>query len=382
MKAINETNDHAASTRGGPLRGVRVIEMAGIGPGPMCAMLLADLGADVLRIERPGGLNVGIERPLQYDLLRRGRPAITVDLKDPAGVEKVLRLVENADALIEGFRPGVMEKIGLGPEVCVARNRRLVYGRMTGWGQDGPLSRAAGHDINYLAVTGILNAIGRENDAPVAPLNIVGDYAGGALYLAVGLLAAILHARRTGQGQTVDAAIVDGAAHLSTMFHGMVAAGLWQKERGTNVLDSGAPFYDVYRCSDGLWVAVGPIEPKFFGQLLLGLGLDSTSGIGQSPEDWQTTRERIAARFATRTREEFCRQFENTDACVSPVLDWHEATEHPHMRERGTYVDVAGVLQPAAAPRFSATPCSVPTPPQPVDTDHEAVLSAWLSRIL
>lgn len=367
-----------AETRGGPLSGVRVLEFAGIGPGPMCAMLLADLGADVLRIERPGGSGVGIERPLRYDLLRRGRPAITMDLKKEADLETVFRLIDRADALVEGFRPGVMERVGLGPDVCMARNARLVYGRITGWGQDGPLAQDAGHDINYLGLTGILDAIGRADAPPSVPLNIVGDYAGGALYLAVGILAAILHARGSGVGQVVDTGIVDGAAHLSTMFHGMVAAGLWSKERGGNLLDTGAPFYDVYRCHDGGWIAVGPIEPKFFGLLLDQLGLQGRPGVGQGRDSWPQTRKALAEVFETATRDEWGRRFAGTDACVTPVLDWTEAPRHPHLQARGTFVDIDGVVQPAPAPRFSATPCRTPTSPEETDQRRDAVLKSWL----
>ena len=259
----------------GPLSGIKVVELAGIGPGPMCAMLLADLGATVIRVDRKQPAKLGIERPLKYNTLLRNRGSVALDLKDPAAVDIVLDLVEQADALIEGFRPGVMERLGLGPEPCLQRNPRLAYGRLTGWGQHGPLAQAAGHDINYLALTGILDAIGREGQPPTMPLNFVGDYAGGSLYMAVGLLAAILEARRSGQGQVVDAAIVDGATHLATTFHGMLAGGLWQPGRGTNVSDGGSHFYDCYECADGRWIAVGPIEAKFFDELLQRLDIDA-----------------------------------------------------------------------------------------------------------
>lgn len=310
----------------GPLAGVKVIELAGIGPAPMCAMLLADLGASVLRIDRPDPPELGFKRPLRYNLLLRGRRTIALDLKQPAARDLVLELVERADALIEGFRPGVTERLGLGPDDCLARNPRLIYGRVTGWGQDGPLAQAAGHDLNYIALTGALHAIGREGQPPSPPLNIVGDYAGGSLYLAIGLLAAMLEARQSGKGQVVDAAVVDGTAHLMTTFHGLLAAGIIREERGVNLMDSGAPFYDCYACADGCYVSVAPIEGRFFSELLRRLGIDPQTFPPQSDRArWPEARARLSAIFATRTRDEWCAVLEGTDACFAPVLTMQEA---------------------------------------------------------
>jgi len=365
----------------GPLAGIKIVELAGIGPGPMCAMLLADLGATVIRVDRKQPAKLGIERPLKYNTLLRNRGSVALDLKDRAAVDVVLGLVEQADALIEGFRPGVMERLGLGPEPCLQRNPRLAYGRLTGWGQHGPLAQAAGHDINYLALTGILDAIGREGQPPTMPLNFVGDYAGGSLYMAVGLLAAILEARRSGQGQVVDAAIVDGATHLASTFHGMLAGGLWQPGRGTNVSDGGSHFYDCYECADGRWIAVGPIEAKFFGELLQRLDIDATSlGPQLSREHWKAAKAVLAARFKTRSRDEWANLLQHTDACASPVLTFAEAPQHPHLRARGTFVEIDGILQAAPAPRFSRTVPPTPTPPlatTPENTDR--TLSAWFA---
>lgn len=379
------SNPHAAGERGGPLSGLKVVELAGIGPGPMCAMLLADLGATVIRVDRKQPASLGIERPLKFNTLLRNRGVIALDLKDPRAVELVLELVEQADALIEGFRPGVTERLGLGPDVCLARNPRLAYGRLTGWGQDGPLAKYAGHDINYLALTGILEAIGREGQAPSIPLNLLGDYAGGSLYMAVGLLAAILEARQSGRGQVVDAAIVDGAAHLATTFHGMVAAGIWKPGRGNNISDSGSHFYDCYECADGRWIAVGPIEEKFFALLLARLDIDPQElGPQMAREQWKAAKALLAARFKTRTRDEWSNLLEHSDACVSPVLAFEEAPRHPHMQARGTFAKIDGILQAMPAPRFSRTPPAMPTAPQPVTPENtDACLSAWLptSRI-
>jgi len=363
----------------GPLAGLKVVELAGIGPGPMCAMLLADLGATVLRVDRKQPVAQGIERPLRFNTLLRNRGAIALDLKLPAAVEVVLDLVEGADALIEGFRPGVTERLGLGPGACLARNPRLVYGRLTGWGQDGPLSTRAGHDINYIALTGLLDAIGRAGQPPTIPLNVVGDYASGSMYMAVGLLAGVLEARQSGRGQVVDAAIVDGAAHLATTFFGMVAGGIWKPERGTNLSDSGSHSYDCYDCSDGRWVAVGPIEEKFFAELLRRLDIDAERLGPQSSRDgWKAAKAVLAARFRTRTRDEWSALLEASDACVSPVLSFGEAPRHPHLAARGTFVEVDGIVQAAPAPRFSRSVPDVPTPPRaitPANTD--AALSAW-----
>ena len=363
----------------GPLSGIKVVELAGIGPGPMCAMLLADLGATVIRVDRKQPAKLGIERPLKYNTLLRNRGSVALDLKDPAAVETVLQLVEQADALIEGFRPGVTERLGLGPEVCLQRNPRLAYGRLTGWGQEGPLAKVAGHDINYLALTGILEAIGREGQPPTIPLNLLGDYAGGSLYLAVGLLAAILEARQSGHGQVVDAAMVDGAVHLATTFFGMMAAGIWHAGRGTNISDSGSHFYDCYECADGRWVAVGPIEEKFFGDLLERIGVDSASlGPQLSQDHWKAAKAVLASRFKSRSRDEWARLLEHTDACVSPVLGFAEAPHHAHLKARGTFVEIDGIMQGAPAPRFSRSVPTIPTPPQPMTPENtDRALSAW-----
>ncbi len=368
-------------SRRGPLAGLRIVEFAGLGPGPMCAMLLADLGADVLRIERPGESGLGVPRPRRFDLLLRGRKAIRLDLKQAQDRRIALRLIEGADALIEGFRPGVMERLGLGPDACRPLNPRLVYGRMTGWGQTGPWAAAAGHDINYIAITGALHAIGRHaGEAPAIPLNLVGDYAGGALYLAMGILAALLEARKSGEGQVVDAAVVDGVASMMTSFHGLVSAGLWREERGSNFADGHAPFYDSYRCRDGSWIAVGPIERKFFEQLLQGLGLDpALAGDVASEPARSALRRQIGDRFAEHPREHWCRIFDHTDACVAPVLSLSEAPRHPHLQGRGTYVSIDGVVQPAPAPRFSRTPPDVPSAPREPDISRlREVLAAWI----
>jgi len=365
----------------GPLTGVKVVELAGIGPGPMCAMLLADLGATVIRVDRREPAALGIARPLRFNTLLRNRGAIALDLKNPAAVEAVLMLVEQADALIEGFRPGVTERLGLGPDACLARNPRLVYGRLTGWGQDGPLAKVAGHDINYLALTGVLDAIGRADQPPTVPLNLVGDYAGGSLYMAVGILAAILESRQSGSGQIVDAAIVDGVAHLATTFAGMLAGGIWNRSRGSNVSDSGSHFYDCYECADGRWLAVGPIEEKFFAELLTRLGVDAASlGPQMSRDHWREAKSVLAARFKALTRDEWAERLGNTDACVSPVLSFAEAPEHPHMKARGTFVEIDGIVQAGPAPRFSRTVPARPTPPLPITSENtDETLAAWLS---
>jgi alpha-methylacyl-CoA racemase len=347
----------------GPLHGLRIVELASIGPGPMCAMLLADLGADVVRVDRlePSGLGLAMDR--RHDVHGRSRRSVAMDLKQPAGCDAVLRLVERADVLIEGFRPGVAERLGLGPADCQARNPRLVYGRMTGFGQDGPLAQAAGHDLNYIALTGALHAIGPAGGAPVPPLNLVGDYGGGALYLALGLLAAIFERQTSGRGQVVDAAMVDGAASLMSVFNGLRAAGAWSERRGENLLDGGAPFYGVYESADGRHVALGPLEPKFFAELAQRIGLPERFVRGQHDRRlWPEMREAIAAIVRTRTRDEWCAQLEGTDACFAPVLTLDEAPAHPHARARGSYLQVDGVTQPAPAPRFDR---SVPDAPRP-----------------
>lgn len=364
----------------GPLAGIKIVELAGIGPGPMCAMLLADLGATVLRIERPGGSGLGVERPRQYDFLLRGRYSIEVDLKAAAGKALALDLVAKADALIEGFRPGVTERLGLGPQDCLARNPRLVYGRVTGWGQDGALAQAAGHDINYIALVGALHAFGQRGGPPTPPLNLLGDFAGGALYLAFGLVCGILEARQSGRGQIVDAAMIDGVASLMTSFHGAVAAGQAIHQRGVNHLDGGAHFYNTYQCADGRWIAVAPIEGKFYAELLRRLDLDPATMPSQMDrEHWPQAQALLAARFKTRTRDEWCALLEGTDACFAPVLTTDEAPHHPHNARRGTYVEVGGIVQPAPAPRFSRTRPELPIPPQPIGPDEtEAALAPWL----
>jgi crotonobetainyl-CoA:carnitine CoA-transferase CaiB-like acyl-CoA transferase len=362
----------------GPLAGVKIVEFAGIGPGPFCCMLLADLGASVLRIDRVEPSGLGLNKPPQYDLLLRGRKSIKLDLKSPVGVERALTLVARADASVEGFRPGVMERLGLGPDICLAHNPRLVYGRMTGWGQSGPLAQAAGHDLNYIAVAGALTAFGRRGGLPAPPLNLVGDFAG-ALYLALGILAAVLEARTSGQGQVVDAAMVETASHMLTMFHGLRAAGDWTLARGSNVIDSGAFFYDCFECADGKLVSVAAIEPKFFRELLRGLDLDPATFPAQSDgERAGEARALIAQRFRTRKRDEWCAAFVGIDACVAPVLTMEEAKQHPHMRARQAFLDVAGIAQPAPAPRFSRSVPEVPSPPETGAPDEASALAGWL----
>lgn len=357
------------------------MELAGIGPAPFCAMLLADLGATVIRVDRKEPSGLGLSRPLQFDLVLRNRQSIRVDLKDPAGLELVRALIDKADALIEGFRPGVTERLGLGPDVCLARNPKLVYGRLTGWGQDGPLAQSAGHDINYIAITGLLSAIGRAGQAPTAPLNVAGDYAGGSVYAALGIVSAILEARSSGKGQVVDAAIVDGVASLLTIQTGLRAAGLVGPERGTNLLDTGAPFYDTYECADGGYISIGPIEAKFYRLLLDRIGLDAPELA--NPEDrasWPAARRLFAAHFKTRTRAQWTELLEGTDACFAPVLDLDEAVAHPHLKARGTFVEVGGVMQPAPAPRFSRTRPAEPRPPAAITAENEAAaLAEWFA---
>lgn len=357
----------AKSPRAGPLSGVRIIEMAGIGPAPMCGMLLADLGAEILRIDRPqAAADLGIKRPLETNFILRGRQTIRVDLKRPEGIELALALVERSDALIEGFRPGVMERLGLGPEPCLMRNPRLVYGRVTGWGQTGPRARTAGHDINYIALSGALEAMGRRGEAPPVPLNLIGDFAGGALFLALGILAGILRARQDGVGQVVDAAIVDGVASMLTSINGLRAAGLFSGERGTNLLDSGAYFYDTYRCSDRRYVAVGPIEQRFCAELLARLGIDPASMPDQNDQSrWEEGRARLREVFASRSRDEWTDVFADSDACVTPVLSVEEAFRDPHLAEHGTFARIGGFCQAAPVPHFSATSPDSPEPPAP-----------------
>ena len=362
----------------GPLSGYKIIEMAGIGPAPMCAMLLADMGADVLLIDRTTGSDLGIPLNAKYDLLKRGRRSVALDLKRPEAVAAVLRLVAQADALIEGFRPGVMERLALGPDICLQRNPRLVYGRMTGWGQEGPLAQAAGHDINYIALAGVLHAIGRKGEAPVPPLNLVGDFGGGALYLALGVVAALLETQKSGRGQVVDAAMIDGAASLMTLMYGLHAAGKWVEQRGANMLDSGAHYYDTYETSDGKYVAVGSIEAKFYRELMRLSGLEGEKLPAQNDtSSWPTMKQRLAAIFRTRTRDEWCKIMEGSEVCFAPVLSMSEAAAHPHNRRRGTLVEVYGVTQPAPAPRFSRTPGAIQRPPSAPGADTESALREW-----
>jgi alpha-methylacyl-CoA racemase len=349
----------------GPLAGFRIVEIAGIGPAPMCAMLLADLGAEVLRVERMQASGLGIDVAARFGIMNRSRCAVAIDLKKPPGVETVLRLAAGADAFIEGLRPGVTERLGIGPDQCLGRNPRLVYGRMTGWGQTGPLAQAAGHDLNYIALTGVLHAIGRAGQKPTPPLNLVGDFGGGALYLALGIACGLLEAQRSGKGQVVDAAMTDGAASLMTMFFGMHAAGQFATTRGTNILDSGAFFYEVYECADGRHVAIAPIEDKFLAELLRLIELDPADFPAKlDATSWPAAKEKLAAVFRTRPREEWCRLLEGSDACFAPVLSLDEAPNHPHNTARGTFVTVDGITQPAPAPRFSRTPSATPTPPE------------------
>ena len=362
----------------GPLAGLKVIEIAGIGPGPFCAMMLADMGAEVLRIDRTEDPGLGIVVDPRFQLLNRGRRSAAVDLKRPQGVELVLGLVERADVLIEGFRPGVAERLGIGPEPCFERNPGLIYGRMTGFGQEGPLAQAAGHDLNYIALAGALHCIGPAKAKPVPPLNLVGDFGGGGMYLAFGILCALLEARRSGHGQVVDAAMVDGAASLLMVFFGLRASGLWSDRRGENVLDSGAHFYDTYETADGKYVAVAAIEPKFYDQLLRLVGLEGEELPEQMDRGgWPAMRERLARIFKSKSRAEWCRIMEGSEACFAPVLSLGEVAEHPHNVARGTFVELDGVIQPAPAPRFSRTTPEVQSPPPKRGEHTRAALRDW-----
>jgi alpha-methylacyl-CoA racemase len=363
----------------GPLSGTKAIEIGGIGPGPFAAMMLADLGAEILRVDRADTYAPRAEYDFPVDyVLNRGRRSVAVDLKNPAGVEAVLRMVEDADFLTEGFRPGVMERLGLGPDVCLERNPKLVYGRITGWGQEGPMANAPGHDINYVALTGILHAIGPTGGAPVPAINLLGDYGGGGMLLAFGIVCALLEAGRSGKGQVVDAAMVDGASLLGTMLHGMRQMGEWTEERGDNLLDGGAPFFGVYATADGKWVAIGSIEAKFYSALLEGLGIDESELPPQMDRaGWPATRDRFATAFATRTRDEWCEVLEPLGACFAPVLGIDEAPHHEHARARDSFPKVDGMYQPAPAPRFSRTPGEVGSP-APAPGEHtDAGLTDW-----
>ena len=360
----------------GPLSGIKMVEIAGIGPGPFCAMMLADLGADIVRVDRADKVAGGDPAIPSGDILNRGRRSIGVDLKHPDGVETVLTLIEESDALIEGFRPGVMERLGLGPEVCLARNPRLVYGRMTGWGQDGPLAQVAGHDINYLSIAGALGAIGRAGQPPTPPLNLVADFGGGGMVLALGISAALVERASSGKGQVVDAAMVDGVAVMMSIFHGMVGMGIWNEERGTNMLDSGAHWYDAYETADGESISIGPVEPQFYALLLEKLGLDAAEYPHFDRSKWPELKERFTEIFKARTRDEWCELLEGTDVCFAPVLRMSEAPSHPHNVARGTFVEVAGVSQAAPAPRFDRTPGSIDAPPPHAGQHTDEILAA------
>jgi alpha-methylacyl-CoA racemase len=358
--------------RQGPLTGLKIVEFAGIGPGPFCGMLLSDLGADVVRIDRQGGRG---GQPT--DVTSRGRRSVALDLKKPEAIEACLKLLETADVVFEGFRPGVMERLGLGPDVALKRNPRLVYGRMTGWGQFGPWSQAAGHDMNYIAITGALHAIGTK-EKPIPPLNLVGDFGGGALYLAFGILAGVISARETGKGQVIDCAMTDGAASLSAMFYGMKAAGIWKDERRVNMLDGGAHFYDTYQCADGKWISIGSIEPQFYALLLEKTGVNDPDFQRQHDRTiWPDLNEKLAKIIAGKTQAEWCEIMDATDVCFGPILTLEEAPKHPHNVARKTFVEVAGVTQPAPAPRFSETPGAIQGPPPAIGAHNRDALADW-----
>ena len=364
----------------GPLTGYKIIEIAGIGPGPFAAMMLSDMGAEVIRVERVQAVRDTQSSNANWDVMQRGRKNVAIDLKHADGVEALLQLVEKADAMIEGFRPGVMERLGVGPDVCLARNKKLVFGRMTGWGQDGPYANAAGHDINYIALAGALAHFGRAGEAPVPPLNMVGDFGGGGMLLAYGVVCALLEAQRSGAGQVVDAAMVDGSAILMSMFWGFKNIGLHDENaRGTNMLDSGAHFYDVYKCSDGKYVSIGSIEPQFYAQLLqlTGLASDAEFANQQDRSMWPKLKQRLTEVFATKTQAEWCKMMEGTDVCFAPVLTMSEAAKHPHNVARKTFIEIAGTTQPAPAPRFSRTVASLPTAPVGAGANTREVLQSW-----
>ena len=358
----------------GPLSGKRIIEIAGIGPGPFCAMLLSDLGAEVIRVDRASTVADELPDLPSLDLLNRGRRSIGIDLKDPNGVELVLKLIESSDALIEGFRPGVAERLGIGPEDCLTRNPKLIYGRMTGWGQYGSYSSMAGHDINYIALSGVLGMIGRKDEKPVPPVNLIGDFGGGGMILALGVCAALVEVASSGKGQVIDAAMTDGSALLATMVHSFKAMGIWG-DRGTNLLDTGAPFYDVFECSDGKFISIGSIEPQFYSELLRITGLDQQENPKQMDrQSWDEMKSKIASAIKSKSREEWENLMEGTDVCFAPVLTIDEAYDHPHNLERNTFIEVAGVKQPAPAPRFSRTPASITSPPPHPGEHTEEIL--------
>ena len=362
----------------GPLNGIRILEIAGIGPGPFAAMMLSDMGAEVLRVDRAQSVREGDNDGVGGDLLNRGRRSIGLDLKHPEGRDALLRLVEGADALVEGFRPGVMERLGVGPEICQERNPRLVYGRMTGWGQEGPMAHAAGHDINYIALAGALHCIGREGQKPTPPLNLVGDFGGGGMLMAFGVVCALLERERSGQGQVVDAAMVDGTAALMTMIFNMQGLGVWQEERGSNILDTGAHFYDTFETADGKYVSIGSIEPQFYAELLEKTGLAGQDIPRQMDrEQWPALKAKLEEVFRTRSRDAWCEIMEGSDVCFAPVLSLAEAPDHPHMRARNTFVEVAGVRQPAPAPRFDRTPPEISRPPAHPGQHTDEALADW-----
>jgi alpha-methylacyl-CoA racemase len=365
----------------GPLAGLKIIEMVGIGPCPFAAMMLADMGADVIRIDRKPNPKAPNPYPMlgtKFDVMARGRRSLALDLKDPRARQLLLDLVAKADVLIEGFRPGVMERLGLGPDACLDRNPRLVYGRVTGWGQTGPLSQAAGHDLNYVALSGMLHAMGRADSPPAPPLNLVGDFGGGAMMLAFGVVCAAFEAKNSGKGQVVDAAMTDGAALLGSMMYGLRAFGSWSGEREANLLDGGAPFYDCYACLDGKFISIGAIEPQFYAELLALAGIDDPQfGKQWRQADWPILSRKLAALFATRSRAEWSALLEGTDVCFAPVLDMAEAPRHPHNAARGTFVEREGVTQPAPAPRFSRTQAEIGPPPSAPGQDGAAVLADW-----
>ncbi len=363
----------------GPLAGVKVLEIAALGPAPFAAMMLSDMGAEVLRIDRTERVD-GSEHsaPPPLDFLARGRRSVGLDLKSPEGIELLLKLVESADVILEGFRPGVMERLGAGPEACLARNPQVIFGRMTGWGQEGPLAQVAGHDINYIALAGALEPIGRRGEKPLPPLNLVGDFGGGGMLLAYGIACALIERTRSGKGQVVDAAMVDGAATLMTFFHAAQQAGWWKPERGTNLLDGGAHFYDTYETSDGKYISIGALESKFYAELIEKLGLASEELPDQMDRSrWEEQKERFGELIKTKTRDAWCEILEGTDACFAPVLSLDEASEHPHLRERGTFVEVAGALQPGPAPRFSRTPGQISGPPPHAGQHTDEALADW-----
>jgi alpha-methylacyl-CoA racemase len=367
-----------AESKKGPLSGIRIIEMVGLGPGPFCAMMLADMGAEVIRIQSKGSKPTFPVLNTRFDVMARGRRSMAINLKKPGGVEALLKLIEQADGLIEGFRPGVMERLGLSPEICQARNPKLIYGRMTGWGQHGPLAQAAGHDLNYLALSGALHAMGQADAPPPIPLNLVADFGGGGMMLAFGIVCALLESKTSGKGQVIDAAMTDGSALLTAMFCGFRAGGLWNNQRHANFLDGAAHYYDNYRCADGKYVSIGAIEPQFYALLREKIGAtDAAFDAQNDSKQWPALKEKIAAIFITKTRDEWCTLLEGTDACFAPVLDWDEAIAHPHNRARGTFIEIDGVNQPAPAPHFSRTHPPVPASVASADEHTVSILQDW-----